>query len=584
MKKYLLFVLLVSLFSKNLFSQGAGNALNFDGSNDYVNIDVVANDMAGQQSGFSFLAWIKAANTHTGSKKGTILGLNENDGDIKLCLFVGGNGNNRITAYERSGYELTGSVIGDNTWHHVAYVRNGSTGTLYVDCIIQGTHPASETFTSNDLWSIAQEWDIPWPTVSDALGGQVDEISIWKTPLSETQIRDNMCKKLTGVETNLVAYYRFDESSGISLPDLTSNNNNGTLENGPNWVTSGAPIGDASTSDYSNPFSVTLASSYGDNLTATITSGTASGIHVYRIDESPNVTTPPSGWSVISPSHYFGVLLIGSSIVYTVTYDYSGHPGISNESTLNLAKRDDNSDGTWADAEATLNTGSNTLIKTGETGTEYVLGSTSSDNSLPVSLSSFTGIYRNGKVILEWVTESELGNLGFILERQIKGNNSWQIIASYQTNESLMGQGNSSHRKEYTFMDSNVENGVTYQYRLSNVDIDGYVSICDIFEVTIDTLPLPNETVLLPAFPNPFNSNTKISYKIDKDTNINLHVVSVLGQTIKYILKDANQSAGSYNFYWDGKNHAGEFMPSGVYVIILESDSFLKSQKVLLVK
>jgi hypothetical protein len=236
---------------------GPHNALDFDGTNDYVNIDAVTDDMAGQESSFTFSAWVKAANTHTGDTKGTILGVNETDADIRLCLFVGGDGdsrNNRITVYDGGygGYEITGPEIGDNTWHHVAYVRSSDTGTLYVDGVFQDTHTASYGFYANDPWSIGQEWDTG-STISDALDGQVDEVRIWNDVRTQTEIQDNMFRTLDGDESGLVAYYRFDygtaggSNSGITtLYDLTSNNNDGTLNNfaltgsTSNWVSSSA--------------------------------------------------------------------------------------------------------------------------------------------------------------------------------------------------------------------------------------------------------------------------------------------------------------------------------------------------------
>ncbi len=44
-----------------------------------------------------------------------------------------------------------------------------------------------------------------------------------------------------------------------------------------------------------------------------------------------------------------------------------------------------------------------------------------SDASLPVELASFTATAGDGKVTLKWATESEIENLGFIMERRSKG-------------------------------------------------------------------------------------------------------------------------------------------------------------------
>ena len=270
----LLAALVGSTMGVTYASDGAGNALDFDGTDDYVDIDAVQYDMAGQQGSFTFSAWVKAANTHIGSK-GTILGVNDNDGagSIKLCLFVGGNGDNKITIYETT-YELTGPVIGDNTWHHVAYARNGATGTLYVDGVSQGTHSASEAFESDDLWSIGQEWDYdPW-RVSDALDGQVDEVRIWKTALDQSTIQDWMYRELTTAhpnKANLVGYWQLNDGSGTTATDSSpgirgsGSANNGTLQNmdAGDWVTSTAPIGDTTVGGQTD-----IAALWANNTTA----------------------------------------------------------------------------------------------------------------------------------------------------------------------------------------------------------------------------------------------------------------------------------------------------------------------------
>jgi hypothetical protein len=79
--------------------------------------------------------------------------------------------------------------------------------------------------------------------------GQMDELRIWSAALSEAQIPGDSGTDsiLVGNESNLVAYYRFDDASGTSLNDLTSNNNHGTLTNMDNsdWVTSGVTMVDS---------------------------------------------------------------------------------------------------------------------------------------------------------------------------------------------------------------------------------------------------------------------------------------------------------------------------------------------------
>ncbi len=71
----------------------------------------------------------------------------------------------------------------------------------------------------------------------------MDEVRIWNTVRTEQQLRDNMCRSLTGSETGLAAHYTFDNAADIALQDLSSNTNDGTLINmGPaaDWGASSA--------------------------------------------------------------------------------------------------------------------------------------------------------------------------------------------------------------------------------------------------------------------------------------------------------------------------------------------------------
>ncbi|MBI4358384.1 MAG: hypothetical protein HY584_03720, partial [Candidatus Omnitrophica bacterium] len=168
-------------------------SLNFDGVGGYVAINPIANDLT---QDFTIAIWIKANNNHVAAsgKEGVVIGTNTSAGGNVFRLTVGDGStssrDNRINVYDgRSGaYEITGSVVGDNTWHHVAYTRSGSSGSLYVDGVLQGTHTANYTFSSTHKWSIGQEWDSATP--SDFLKGLVDELRIYNRVLSAAQIQN----------------------------------------------------------------------------------------------------------------------------------------------------------------------------------------------------------------------------------------------------------------------------------------------------------------------------------------------------------------------------------------------------------
>ena len=71
--------------------------------------------------------------------------------------------------------------------------------------------------------------------------GVISEVRVWNTARTQTEIQDNMNTVLTGTETGLVAYYKFDEGTGTTLTDYAGTND-GTIY-GASWVGNYAPQG-----------------------------------------------------------------------------------------------------------------------------------------------------------------------------------------------------------------------------------------------------------------------------------------------------------------------------------------------------
>ena len=208
--------------------------------------------------------------------------------------------------------------------------------------------------------------------------GLIDEVRIWNTSLTQSQIRDRMCQKITSSDalySNLVAYYNFDESTGTTAFDGTINANNGTLVNTPTRITSGAAIGNASSHDYVNATkTVSLTHATGENLNVTSTSGSPAGIQVYLVNGKPNTITGANG--VGDNDKYFGVFQIGGTTPqYTAVYNYTGNQFVTPaiESQLRLNKRTDNAAASWTLMTTVPNEPANTITITGES-TEYILG------------------------------------------------------------------------------------------------------------------------------------------------------------------------------------------------------------------
>jgi hypothetical protein len=87
-------------------------------------------------------------------------------------------------------------------------------------------------------------------------------------------------------------------------------------------------------------------------------------------------------------------------------------------------------------------------------------------------------------------------------------------------------------------------------------------------------------------YPNPFNPETIIKYVLPSDKasyQVKIVIYDNLGQLV-LVLKDELQRPGIYTVKWNGQNVAGQAMPSGVYLCVLQAGSFKASQKMLLVR
>ena len=104
--------------------------------------------------------------------------------------------------------------------------------------------------------------------------------------------------------------------------------------------------------------------------------------------------------------------------------------------------------------------------------------------------------------------------------------------------------------------------------------------------VTLNNLRYRTE--LLPNYPNPFNPETWIPYRLAKDADVTLTIYDVSGNAVRQF-NLGHQRAGSYetksqSVYWDGTNDSGEPVASGVYFYNLSTDAFSKTRKATILK
>ena len=137
---------------------------------------------------------------------------------------------------------VSASEIPDQSWHHIAGTYDGSTINMYVDGVLSGSRVhvgGNIDHDDSDLHIGSSIADV----VGRELSGLVDEVRLWNRALTTEEIQANMNSTLTGNESGLVGYWDFDglDDDGL-VPDLSGNENHGTLVGDANLVTSDAPI------------------------------------------------------------------------------------------------------------------------------------------------------------------------------------------------------------------------------------------------------------------------------------------------------------------------------------------------------
>ena len=98
----------------------------------------------------------------------------------------------------------------------------------------------------------------------------------------------------------------------------------------------------------------------------------------------------------------------------------------------------------------------------------------------------------------------------------------------------------------------------------------------------------PKETELLANYPNPFNPETWIPYRLAEDAFVTLTIYDLSGRIIR-TLDVGHRIASAYEsrskaIYWNGRNGSGERVASGVYFYTLMAGNFSATRKMLILK
>ncbi|TCC91080.1 MBG domain-containing protein [Pedobacter hiemivivus] len=223
-----------------------GNALNFDGSKDYVSVPPQARVVSGN---FTVMAWVRPTNA---TKTMHILSTRESGDSSFDIQLVGGNkihadigtGSAWLTNTADANYKYEA-----NHWLHVAYVVTPAICRIYAN----GAEVGAARVNGNPLLLDATHYLTigKSSTESTFFQGDMDEIKIYSSALSALDVQTDMLNTNPVQPSTLVAHYNFDQgvtSQSTVLTDQGTFGYNGTLSDfsltgqQSNWVESYAMV------------------------------------------------------------------------------------------------------------------------------------------------------------------------------------------------------------------------------------------------------------------------------------------------------------------------------------------------------
>lgn len=377
-----LFILIVSLsFFHYSFGQGSEKMLSFNGSSSYVN----CGNMNLSGNAITLQGWIKINAFKTAHPFITsFIGI-ESGGTSHAQIRLGDAGHPAdrvqfILYIGSSHIKLNGQrALLPNTWYHIAATYDGSFMRIYINGNLDVQQAQTGNFTANTQFNIGQNYSADRTT-----NGRIEEVSVFKSALSQTTIRNWMCKKINSAHPNystLEAYFPLNEGTGNTTTDASVNNHNGTLIASPAWENSEIPIADEVVTSFSSPFSLTLANPDGDTLWANNVTGNPEASFLYRVNALPGIQASfPSQVAEADSTRYYGLFFLGgNNPTAAIKYRVTSNQNFQNVNTciFNWYTRTGNSDLTWSAANANFQGHYYNL--TGVAAGEYILGFGGSD-------------------------------------------------------------------------------------------------------------------------------------------------------------------------------------------------------------
>ncbi|MEM7061342.1 MAG: FG-GAP repeat protein, partial [Pseudomonadota bacterium] len=196
-------------------------------------------------------------------------------------------------------------------------------------------------------------------------------------------------------------------------------------------------------------------------------------------------------------------------------------------------------------------------------GSAYAFGG----KTLPVELTTFTATASENRVLLQWVTASELNNAGFHIEQFIDTH--WTELAF------ITGAGTIDEVQRYRHSISNLHPG-HYRFRLKQVDFDGSSTYSPEAVVTVG---VSGRYDLRLAGPHPVRNQASWVLTLPVSQSIDVSVYNILGRRMATLYTGHLSADLPLRLEWKAHNAA-----SGMYLVNVVGESFHSTHNIVLAR